>query len=79
MFKVNYIDFVTSQYGHNAFMLKSKDERKFNNKIVYKVEYQNLSNEETIEFYTYDKNKIVTGGTIDTLNAHYKWYLYQLN
>jgi hypothetical protein len=53
-------------------MLKSKDERKFNNKIVYKVEYQNLSNEETIEFYTYDKNKIVTGGTIDTLNAHYK-------
>ncbi len=72
MFKVNYIDFVTSQYGHNAFMLKSKDERKFNNKIVYKVEYQNLSNEETIEFYTYDKNKIVTGGTIDTLNANYK-------
>jgi hypothetical protein len=72
MFKVDYIDFVISQYGYNAFMLKSKDERKFNNKIVYKVEYQNLSNEETIEFHTFDKNKIVTGGTIDTLNANYQ-------
>ena len=52
--------------------MKNVQEGKRGKQSVFKIQYEHLLTAESIEFFTMDKTKIVSGGTLDVLTQNYK-------
>lgn len=72
MFKVNYIDSILSRFGTDSYVMKNVQEARNGKQSVFKIQYEHLLTAESIDFFTIDKTKIVSGGTLEVLTQNYK-------
>ena len=78
-FKVNQIDLLVTKYGNNFYFLKHTEIRKIYSKVntrykwieIFKITYEHIKTGKQLDFFTYDKSKMISGGTLEVLQSNY--------